>query len=168
MAWSGSSIFRQYIADLIQGTVENQGATSMDWVEATTVKAALYDNDITPDNDVSAANSAYNAGQWTASGNEVADAAEWAAGGVAVTSRTVGVGTADTIIMDAADTPSTGSSATLAAVFGCLVYSDSIATPVADQGFCYNYFGGTNSVTDGTFTIVWNANGVYRITVTQA
>lgn len=168
MAWSGSSIFRQYIADLVQGTVANDGALTMDWVGATTVKAALYDNDITPDNDVAANVTAYNTGQWTASGNEVFDGSEWATGGVAVTSRTVGVGTADTIIMDAADTPSTGGSATLAAVFGCLVYSDSITTPVADQGFCYNYFGGTNSVTDGTFTIVWNANGVYRITVTQA
>lgn len=162
MAWSGSSIFRQYIADIIDNT------TAMDWVTDASVKAALYDNDITPDNDVSAANSAFNAGQWTSLNNEVFDGAEWATGGVAVGTRTIGVATADTVIMDAADTASTGSSATLAAVFGCLVYDDTIATPVADQGFCYNYFGGTNSVTDGTFTIVWSANGVFRITVTQA
>jgi hypothetical protein len=29
---------------------------------------------------------------------------------------------------------------------------------------CYNYFGGVNSVTDGTFTIVWNASGIFTIT----
>jgi hypothetical protein len=161
MAWSGSSIFRQYIADIINNT------TAMDWVDDATVKAVLYDNDITPDNDVSAANSAYNAGQWTASGNEVSDGTEWDAAGEPLTGRVINL-TADTITMDATDTPSGGSSATLAAVFGCLVYDDTIATPVADQGFCYNYFGGTNSVTDGTFTIVWHANGVFRITVTQA
>lgn len=167
MAWSGSSIFRQYLADLIVGVVENEGATSMDWTGATTVKAALYDNDITPDNDVTAANTAYNAGQWTAAGNEVADGTEWDAGGEPVTGRAVNL-TADTLTMDATDTPSGGSSATLAAVFGCLVYSDSITTPVADQGFCYNYFGGSNAVTDGSFTVIWHASGVWRLVVTQA
>jgi hypothetical protein len=65
---------------------------------------------------------------------------------------------------DAADTVSTGSSATLANVYGCLVYDDTITTPVADQGVCYNYFGGANSVTDGTFTIAWSASGIFAIT----
>src|SRR5262245_63046889 len=97
MAWSASSIFRQYVADLVQGVVENQGTTSMDWVEATTVKAALYDNDITPDNDVTAANTAYNAGQWTAAGNEVTDGTNWDTAGEPLTGRSVGVGTADTV-----------------------------------------------------------------------
>jgi len=36
---------------------------------------------------------------------------------------------------------------------------------VAKQGVCYNYFGGAQSVTAGTFTIVWNVNGVCRFTV---
>ena len=58
-----------------------------------------------------------------------------------------------------------GASATLASVFGCLVYDDTIAAPVGDQGLCYNYFGGTNSVTDGTFTIVWNASGILALTL---
>jgi hypothetical protein len=50
-------------------------------------------------------------------------------------------------------------------VFGCLVYDDTITTPVADQGLCFNYFGGTQSVTAGTFTVVWSASGIFRITV---
>ena len=41
---------------------------------------------------------------------------------------------------DAANTVSTGTSATLANVYGCLVYDDT----TADHGICYNYFGGTN------------------------
>ncbi len=40
-----------------------------------------------------------------------------------------------------------------------------MAGPVGDQGVCYNYFGGAQSVTAGTFTIVWNANGIFRITL---
>lgn len=164
MAWSASAVFRAYVTDLVQGVVENQGATSMDWVEVTTVKAALYNNTGTPDKDVASASSAYNTGQWV-TGNEVADGANWAAGGVAVTGRTVTNPSTGVIMMDATDTPSTTSTATLAAVFGCLVYSDSITTPVADQGFSFNYFGGTNTVTSGTFTIVWHANGVFRATV---
>lgn len=152
MAWSNSKIFRQYIADMI-GNV-----AALDY-DADTIKIALYDNDITPDNDVTAANSAYNAGQWTASGNEVADGAEWAAGGVALASKTVSVAVADTVTVDAADTAS-GSSATLANVYGGLIYDDTLTTPVADQGMCYLYFGGTNSVTDGTLTVVYHSSGI--------
>ena len=55
---------------------------------------------------------------------------------------------------------------TLANVYGCLCYDDSItAGTVADQGVCYNYFGGVNQVTAGTFTIIWSANGIARFTV---
>lgn len=157
MAWSGSKVFRPYIADMIGNTA------ALDF-DADTIKAALYDNDITPDNDVTAANSAYNAGQWVITGNEVSDGAEWAAGGVALASKTVDVGTADQVTMDAADTAS-GSSATLASVYGCLVYDDTLTTPVADQGISYHYFGGSQSVTDGTFTIIWHANGLIRFTL---
>jgi hypothetical protein len=158
MAWGNSKIFRQYLADIIDNT------TAMDWTTDALVKAALYDNDITPDNDVTAANSAYAAGQWVSAGNEVSDGAEWAVAGVNLATRTTNVGSADIVFLDADNTAS-GASATLAAVFGCLVYDDTITTPVADQGFCYNYFGGTQSVTDGTFTIVWHANGVMRFTL---
>ncbi|TAJ21843.1 MAG: hypothetical protein EPO65_00655 [Dehalococcoidia bacterium] len=159
MAWSNSKIFRATLADFLGRTTN----FAMD-LSGDTLKAALYDNDITPDNDVTAANTAYNAGQWVITGNEVSDGAEWAAGGVALTSVSLDSSTADTVFLDAADTAS-GSSATLASVYGCLVYSDTVTTPVADQGLCYNYFGGTNSVTDGTFTIVWHANGILRFTL---
>ncbi|MDD4867428.1 MAG: hypothetical protein PHQ28_10040 [Mycobacterium sp.] len=120
---------------------------------------ALYDNDITPDNDVSAANSAYNAGQWASSGNEVSESGQWATGGVALASVTVSVAVADTVTFDAADTAS-GSAADLANVYGCLVYDATVSTTVDDQGICYNYFGGANSVVNGTFTVVWSASGI--------
>jgi hypothetical protein len=151
MAWSASEIFTAYLADMIGNTA------ALDF-DADSIKAALYDNDITPDQTVTAANTAYNAGQWVITGNEVSDGAEWAAGGVALGTKAVTRST-NTVTVDAADTAS-GSSATLAAVFGCLVYDDTLTTPVADQGMSYHYFGGTNSVTDGTFTIVWHVSGI--------
>ena len=159
MAWSASAIFRAYIADI----AANTAALDLDGTD--TIKNALYDNDITPDNDVTAANSAYNAGQWTASGNEVAEAGQWASGGVALTSPTVNSGTADVVFFDAADTAS-GSAADLANVFGCLIYDDTLTTPVADQGIAYLYLGGSNSVVNGTFTVQYHVNGLWRITLT--
>jgi hypothetical protein len=46
-----------------------------------------------------------------------------------------------------------------------LVYDATItAGTVAKQGLCFNYFGGTQSVTGGTFTIVWDATGVFKFT----
>jgi hypothetical protein len=166
MAWANSSIFRAYVTDLVEGTVENAGATSMDWSGATTVKAALYNNTTAPDNDVTSANTAYAVGQWVV-GNEVTDGTNWDTAGEPLTGRATS-NTADTITMDATDTPQSGATCTLANVFGCLVYSDSITTPVADQGYCFNYFGGAQSVTAGNFTIIWNAAGVLRFTVTAA
>ena len=157
MAWSNSKIFSAFVTDVMNNT------TAMD-LNADTFMAVLYDNDITPDQTVASANTAYNAGQWTASGNEVADGTEWDAGGEPLTSVT-STFASNVYTFDAANTQSGGTSATLANVFGCLVYDTTIATPVADQGVCYNYFGGTNSVTDGTFTIVWHTSGIFSLTL---
>jgi hypothetical protein len=156
MAWSASKIFVATIEDILENT------TAMD-LNADTFKIALYDNDITPDQTVASANTAYNVGQWVTTGNEVFEAGQWAQAGVALASVT-STFASNVYTFDAADTAS-GSAADLAAVFGCLVYDDTIATPVADQGLCYNYFGGTNSVTNGTFTVVWNASGILAYTL---
>lgn len=158
MAWADSRIFRQFLGDVMGNTAAFDLSGTPD-----TFKVALYNNSITPDNDVSAANSAFNAGQW-ATANEVTEAGQWATGGVALTSPAIDVGTADVVFWDASDTAS-GSTADLASVYGCLVYDDTLASPVADQGVCYNYFGGSNSVVNGTFTVVWHANGIWRITL---
>jgi hypothetical protein len=54
---------------------------------------------------------------------------------------------------------------TIASAVGCLVHDDTItAGTVAKQGMCFDYFGGTQSVTAGTFTIVWDATGVFKFT----
>lgn len=158
MAWSNSKIFRQTLGDYFVRTA----SFAMD-MDADSFKAALFNNSITPDNDVSAANSAYNAGQW-ATANETFEAGQWAQGGVALTSVVLNVGTADVVFFDAADTAS-GSTADITNAFGALVYDDTLTTPVADQGLCYNYFGGANSVVNGLFTVQWAVNGILRLTL---
>ena len=156
MAWSASAIFRQFVADTLAGT----SVFDLD-APSDTYKVALYGTTPTPDKDVAANASAYNSGQWV-TGNEIS-ASGWAAGGIAATSMTVTVPSTGVIMFDLADTVST--TTTLAGVFGTLLYNDTKTTPVADQGVCFNYLGGTNSVTAGIFTVVWNANGAFRITV---
>ena len=156
MAWSNSKVFMATLEDIFENT------TAFD-ANADTFKVALYDNDITPDQTVTSANTAYNAGQWAAAGNEVADGTEWDAAGEPLTSVTSTV-TSNVYKFDAADTASGGSSATLANVYGCLVYNDTLAAPVADQGISFHYFGGANSVVDGTFTVVWHSSGIFSAT----
>jgi hypothetical protein len=160
MAWTNSKIFRQTLGDFFVRTT----SFAMDF-DADTFKAALFNNTPTPDNDTTAALSAYNAAtsQWVTA-NEVFEAGQWAQGGVALTSQALNVGTADVVFFDAADVVS-GSAADLANVYGALIYDDTLTTPVADQGVCYNYFGGANSVVNGTFTVQWSANGIWRITL---
>jgi hypothetical protein len=157
MAWSNSKVFQQFIED----TILNVAAFDLD---SDTFLVALYDNDITPDNDVSAANSAYNVGQWASSGNEQFEAGQWAQGGVALASPTVSVATADVVYWDATDTAS-GSAADLSNVYGCLIYDDTLASPVANQGVAYVYFGGANAVVNGTLTVSWHSNGIIRWTL---
>jgi len=140
-------------------------SSAFDW-DADTVKVALYNTTTTPDNDVTTdVLSGYNGSgsQWVVA-NEVSDGTNWDVAGEPVTGRTLTLA-ADTIPADAADTPQSGASCTLAGVFGCLVYDDTLTNK---PGFCYNYFGGSQSVTAGNFTVTWHANGIFRFTVTQA
>jgi hypothetical protein len=123
----------------------------------------LYNNTPTPDQTVASANTAYNVGQW-ASAQEQSDGTNWDAGGEPLTSVTSGF-SSNVYTFDAANTPQSGASTTLANVYGCLVYDDTIATPVANQGMSYHYFGGAQSVTAGSFTIVWNASGIIQLTL---
>ena len=156
MAWSTSDVFRFWLAESVKRS------TAFD-LDGDTFKAALYNNSITPDQNVATdVLSGYNGSgsQWVTA-NEVSHSGQWAAGGVALTSPTVNSGTSGVVFWDASDTAS-GSAATLSGAYGCLVYDDTLTN---DPGVCFNYFGGSNSVTNGTFTIVWSANGIWRATL---
>lgn len=152
MTWSGSKVFVRAVSDML----DNIAAIDLG---SDVPKVALYNNTPTPDSTVVSASTAYNVGQW-ATANEVFQAGQWAQAGVALAGFTLGI-SASTVTYDANDTVS-GSAATLSNAFGALVYDDTLTTPVADQGLSYNYFGGANSVTNGSFTVVWNAAGIFR------
>lgn len=155
MAWTNSKIFSAYVTD----SLNNTAALDLD---ADALKAALFDNTVTPSQTVAAASAAYGAGVWAAGG--VLDASGWPAVGRPLASIASGF-SSNVYTFDAADTVSANSTTTLTNAYGCLIYDDTLTTPVADQAICYNYFGGANSITSGTFTIVWNASGIFALTL---
>ena len=162
MAFTASGIFREWIV----GPMMQASGTGYTGLDSDTVKAALYNNSGTPDKDAAVGLTGYAAATsaWVVA-NEVTDATNWVAGGRALASKTFTTPSTGVAMFDAADLAG-GGNVTLANVYGCLNYDDTItAGTVADQGVCFNYFGGAQSVTAGTFTIVWSANGIMRITV---
>jgi hypothetical protein len=160
MAWTDSRIYRQFVADAVADTAQFKlGGTDV-------FKAALYGTGATPDRDATASASAYSATNWSGVA-EIIDTTgggtDWPAGGVSLGTETVTTSAGGIVMFDSPDVAS-GATADIAAVFGCLVYDDTIAAPVADQGISFNYFGGSNSVTNGTLTLVVHTNGWFRIT----
>jgi len=154
---SGSEIFTQFI----NTCMENFAAVNL---SSDTIRVSLYNNTTTPNQDATVANTAYAVDQWVV-GNEVTDATGWPAAGNALASVTHVAGTA-VWTLDAADLASVDNHTTLANVYGCLVYDDTLAAGCTDEGICYNSFGGSaQGVSAGTFTIVWNASGIMAITL---
>lgn len=159
MAFTASAILREWPIQMFQ--VSGTGYTGLD---SDTVNVALFNNTGTPNKDDILANVGFNTGQWVTA-NEVTDATNWVSGGRPLASKTFTSPSSGIAMFDAADLAG-GGNVTLSGVLGCFVYDNSItAGSVAKQGVCYNYFGGAQSVTAGTFTIVWNVNGVCRFTV---
>lgn len=165
MAWTDSRVFTQAVLNPLTASVwsttepTTYGANGL---SADTINVALFNNSVTPDRDAAVASTGYNTGTWT-TGNEVTDATNWVAGGRALASKTYTLGTS-VVAFDAADLAG-GGTLTLTNAFGCLVYDSTItAGTVAKQGMCFNYFGGGQSVTSGTFTIVWDATGILKFT----
>lgn len=156
MAWTDSRVFREWPLQTMQ--VSGTGYTGLD---SDTVKAALFDNTVTPDRDATVGATGYNTGTWTTA-REVTGGANWAAGGRALSGKTFTAPDTGIAMFDAADLAA-GGTLTLANAYGCLVYDDSITGgTVADQGIAYLYFGGAQSVTAGSFSIIWNSNGIMR------
>jgi hypothetical protein len=159
MAWADSRMFEEWQVGMIKKTATTFGGLTTD-----TLRVALFDNTVTPDRAAAVGSTGYATGTWA--GGHVSDTlnSNWAATGQALGSPTCTAATG-TVTFDAADTAGAGT-LTITNAFGCLIYDDTItAGTVADQGVCFNYFGGGQSVTAGTFTVVWNASGIFTITV---
>jgi hypothetical protein len=160
MAWTDSRIFREFMI----GPMFQASGTGWTGLDSDTVKGALFNNTTTPDNDAAVASTGFNSGVWT-TGNEVIGASEWVTTGRALASKTITAPAADTVMFDAADLTGVAT-VTITNAFGMFVYDDTItAGTVADQGISYNYFGGGQSVTAGTFSVLFHANGIVRFTL---
>jgi hypothetical protein len=155
VAWSNSKVFMAYLTDIFNNT------TAIDLNTDALIEAALFDNSITPSQTVASASTAYGAGVWASGG--VSDSPSWPALGRPMTNTTSGF-SSNVYTADFADTASADATTDLTNVYGTLVYDHSIAAPVADQGICYIYLGGANSVVNGSFTIVWAAGGLFTAT----
>ena len=157
MAWTNSKVFVSTIEDMLENT------TAID-LNTSTFHAALYNSTTVPSQTVTSANTAYAVDQWVV-GNELDDGTDWDTGGEPLTTVTFAP-TSNVLKFDADNTPQGGTTCTITAAEGCLVYDFTVATPVDNQGISYHYFSGPQSVTLGTFTIVWNAaNGLFQITL---
>ena len=172
MAWANSAIFQQAMLNPIaRGVAATTGfpTTYAGLVADALVKAALFNNTTTPDKTVAVASTGFNTGVWVTA-NEVTDATNWVSGGRALGTKSFALDTGSSSLCFTAANTAGGGNVTIASAFGCLVHDGTItAGTVADQGMCYNYFGGSQSVTAGTFTIIWATVGattaVFNITV---
>lgn len=156
MAWTASKVLIGAIVDMFGNTVAYDLNTDA-------FKVALYNDSITPNQVVTSALGCYGSGVWTAgSSPNVQDATGWPYAGRSLVTVTLTDYSAATVVFDAADTVSANDTTTLASVYGCLNYNDTIAAP-ADQGLSYHYFGGIQGVTSGRFTIAWSGSGIVSI-----
>jgi hypothetical protein len=142
------------------------GATGL---SADAINCALFNDTTTPDKTAALASTGYNTGVWV-TGNEVTGGGSpWVAKGPALASKTFAVGTGtpptNVVFFDAADAGGAGN-VTITNAYGCLIFDDTItAGTVADQGLCFLAFGSAQGVSGGTFTVVFDSTGVFKITV---
>jgi len=101
-------------------------------------------------------NTAYGVAPWNA--NEVPNATGYTTGGNLLTGTTYVAGAAGATTFDAADT--SWAASTFSAVRGTLIYADVLA---GNNGILAVTFGADFAVTAGTFTIQWNASGIFTI-----
>jgi hypothetical protein len=130
------------------------GTETLDW-DANTIKVSLHTSAWTPAQDThDYANDA---------SNELSTAGGYTAGGQTLTSKTVTYDTtSDEIRMDATDAQWT--SASFSAYYAA-IWKDS-GNSATSPLLAYVDFGGTETVSSGTFTIQWDSTGVLKLDVT--
>lgn len=167
MAWTDSRIFTQAVLNPLTASAwsttepTTYGANGL---SADTINVATFNNSVTPDRDAVVGSTGYNTGTWVTA-NEVTGT-NWAAGGQTLGTKayTADLGGNVGVSFDAADV--SVANVTLSGFFGDLTYDNTITGgTVAKQGLCFHYYGGTQTVTAGNLTIIWDVTGVFRFTV---
>ncbi len=145
MAVAGSGLFALTIIDVLDAT---QLAVDL---SLTTNKWALFTNSITPNytTDTAYGVAPYNANEISGTG--------YTAGGAVTASPTLTV-SSGIMTYDQADTSWTTSTITNARC--ALLYSDALA---GNNAICLVDFAADYSTSAGTFTIQWNASGVFTV-----
>ena len=161
MAWTGSAIFYQtFINPFLATATAATKPNSFVSITGDTLKCALYLTN-TPNKTDTLAHIAYNGsgGQWVTA-NE-ASGTGYTAGGETLASLSSGTDATNTNETYLTSTNPSWTTVTLTSVFGDLIYDTTISggTGVVKQGYCYNYFGGSQSITAGTFTVQWPTPG---------
>lgn len=180
-AWTDSSpTSRVFIQAVLNPLTEStQGTTNLalpttysttGGILSDTINVALFNGTlVSPDASAAVGSTGYNTGTWV-TGSEVTGSGIWAAGGRPLASKafsitTAGSQTTASVLSFTAANLAGAGTGTLANAYGCLVYDNTItAGTVAKQGICFNYFGGAQSVTSGTFQVNWDATGVFKFT----
>lgn len=146
MAVTASGLFVPTFLDVLDATqlAVNTGSD--------TFKCAMVTNSATPDFDTH--------DHWSdLSGQEVSGTG-YTAGGVALTSVTL-TGSSGTITFDAAD--ASWASSTISDARAAVVYDDTLTN---DPLIALIDFGADYSSSNGTFTITWNASGIWTLDLT--
>jgi hypothetical protein len=173
MAWSSSDISAAGLLSMVNGNANTSGAqvpfytaSGTTSFHGDTVNVALYNNTpttATASTDTLAHNVYLAAGGQWVTANEVT-ATGYTAGGVTVTPKTetFTVAQPSVITFTSSGAPSWTITSGGITAFGALVYDNTIAA--AKYVYCWNYFGGSASFAGaGTFTINWNASGIFAI-----
>ncbi len=149
MAITVSGLFVATFIDVLDTT---QLAIDLD---LETHKVAMFTNSITPNfsTDTAYGVSPYNANEVSGTG--------YTAGGTALTSTALTESPTGTIMWDAADT--SWAASTISSARGALIYADALA---GNNAICLVNFGADYSTSSGTFTIQWNASGIFTWDVT--
>lgn len=167
MTWSGTAnrVFGAFVNNPMLGVTGASGAglpTGYQGLATDVVKCALYNNTTTPDATAAVASTGYNTGQWVTA-NEVTGGTDWVAGGRTLAGDAFAF--SGSAVTYSANNLTSAATASFTA-YGCLVYDSSISGgTVAKQGVCYLDFGGAQTVSAGTFSLIWNAGGIFSVTV---
>jgi hypothetical protein len=169
--WTSSDISTAGLLCIVNGNAAGSsstgpfyGASSTNSFSGDTVNVALFNNSVTTATALSdtLAHNTYlgSGGQWV-TGNEVT-ATGYSAGGVAVSSKTETF-SSNVITFTSSATPSWTITSGGITAYGGLVYDNTISA--GKYVYCWNYFGGAATIPSaGTFTINWNASGIFAIT----
>lgn len=176
MSWSSSgtsNISTAAMLSIVNGNANTSGAqvpfytaSGTTSFHGDTVNVALYNGSptsATASSDTLAHNVYLAAGGQWVTANEVT-ATGYSAGGVAVTPKAETF-SGNVVTFTSSGTPSWTITSGGITSYGGLVYDNTIAA--AKYVYCWNYFGGAATIpAAGTFTINWNASGIFAITCT--